>query len=39
MGGQCFSSQDRTFTNAGKVALWTKADSVTSFDVPAIRAS
>jgi hypothetical protein len=24
--------EDDTFTDAGKVGLWTKADSVTSFD-------
>jgi len=28
---------DRTFAGAGKVALWTKADSVTSFDALTIR--
>ena len=28
---------DRTFSGAGKVALWTKADSVTSFDALTIR--
>lgn len=27
-----FSATDRTFSNSGKVALWTKADSVTRFD-------
>jgi hypothetical protein len=27
-----FTAQDKTFTNSGKVALWTKADSVTHFD-------
>ncbi len=32
-----FSVADRTFTNAGKVALWTKADSVTRFDNLTIR--
>jgi hypothetical protein len=31
--------QDRTFANAGKVALWTKADSVTYFDGLTITAS
>ena len=36
-GKSLFSVQDRTFTNAGKVALWTKADSVTSFDALEIR--
>jgi hypothetical protein len=27
-----FEADDRTFSGAGKVGLWTKADSVTSFD-------
>jgi hypothetical protein len=27
-----FTATDRTFADAGKVALWTKADSVTRFD-------
>jgi hypothetical protein len=31
-----FAVQDATFPNAGKVALWTKADSVTHFDTIAI---
>ena len=31
-GKSLFKVQDSTFTNAGKVALWTKADSVTRFD-------
>ena len=31
-----FSAQDRTFPGAGKVALWTKADSVTYFDTISI---
>jgi hypothetical protein len=31
-----FAAQDATFPNAGKVALWTKADSVTHFDTIAI---
>ena len=30
-GKLLFTVNDRTFTNAGKVALWTKADSVTQF--------
>jgi hypothetical protein len=30
-GRALFSTQDRTFPDAGKVALWTKADSVTYF--------
>ena len=33
MGGkQLFQVEDSTFGNAGKVGLWTKADSVTQFD-------
>ncbi len=32
-----FSVADQTFANAGKVALWTKADSVTRFDNLTIR--
>jgi hypothetical protein len=35
-GKPLFSTQDRTFTEAGKVALWTKADSVTYFDTISI---
>jgi hypothetical protein len=31
-GKQLFTVTDRTFADAGKVALWTKADSVTRFD-------
>jgi hypothetical protein len=31
-GKQLFTATDRAFTGAGKVALWTKADSVTRFD-------
>ena len=31
-GKQVFTATDRTFSDAGKVALWTKADSVTRFD-------
>ena len=31
-GKQMFTAADQTFTSAGKVALWTKADSVTRFD-------
>ena len=31
-----FSAQDGTFRDAGKVALWTKADSVTYFDTISI---
>ena len=35
-GKQLFTAEDKTFTEAGKVALWTKADSVTQFDTIAI---
>jgi hypothetical protein len=35
-GQALFAAQDATFPNAGKVALWTKADSVTHFDAIAI---
>jgi hypothetical protein len=31
-GKQLFEVEDSTFKNAGKVGLWTKADSVTLFD-------
>ena len=31
-GKQLFTATDRTFAGAGKIALWTKADSVTRFD-------
>jgi hypothetical protein len=31
-GTQLFEVEDNTFTEAGKVGLWTKADSVTLFD-------
>jgi hypothetical protein len=31
-GKVLFATQDKTFPDAGKVALWTKADSVTYFD-------
>jgi hypothetical protein len=36
-GKALISAQDGTFPNAGKVALWTKADSVTYFDTISIR--
>ena len=36
-GRTLFAVGDRTFTAAGKVALWTKADSVTHFDQLAIH--
>ena len=36
-GKTLFTVTDRTFANAGKVALWTKADSVTRFDALTIR--
>jgi hypothetical protein len=31
-GAPWFTVTDRTFSGVGKVALWTKADSVTYFD-------
>jgi hypothetical protein len=36
-GKEAFSTQDNTFNTAGKVALWTKADSVTYFDALTIQ--
>jgi hypothetical protein len=36
-GTVLFTATDRTFTDAGRVALWTKADSVTHFDALSIR--
>ena len=36
-GKVLFTVKDRTFTGAGKIALWTKADSVTRFDALTIR--
>jgi hypothetical protein len=36
-GKALISAQDRTFPDAGKVALWTKADSVTYFDTISIK--
>jgi hypothetical protein len=36
-GHELFSAQDQTFGGEGKVALWTKADSVTYFDTLTIR--
>ena len=35
-GKQLFTTVDSSFAKAGKVALWTKADSVTHFDTIAI---
>jgi hypothetical protein len=35
-GKVLFTVTDRTFTSGGKIALWTKADSVTHFDQLAI---
>ena len=35
-GKALLSAQDKTFPDAGKVALWTKADSVTYFDTISI---
>ena len=31
-GKQLYTTTDKTFSAAGKIALWTKADSVTRFD-------
>ena len=31
-GKQLFEVEDSTFSDAGKIGLWTKADSVTLFD-------
>jgi hypothetical protein len=36
-GKQLYTADDKTFAGAGKVALWTKADSVTYFDSIVIR--
>jgi hypothetical protein len=36
-GQLLFLAQDATFSNAGKVALWTKADSITHFDSLSIQ--
>jgi hypothetical protein len=36
-GKQLFTATDRTFADAGRIALWTKADSVTRFDGVEIR--
>jgi hypothetical protein len=36
-GKELFTAQDATFASPGKVALWTKADSVTYFDSVVIR--
>jgi hypothetical protein len=36
-GKELFTAQDATFAGPGKVALWTKADSVTQFDSVVIR--
>jgi hypothetical protein len=35
-GKPLFTAEDKTFANPGKVALWTKADSVTHFDAISI---
>src|SRR5580704_2986665 len=35
-GKPLFAAEDKTFADAGKVALWTKADSVTHFDAISI---
>jgi hypothetical protein len=36
-GKELFSANDKTLAAEGKVALWTKADSVTYFDTLTIR--
>jgi len=36
-GKTLFTTTDKTFADAGKIALWTKADSVTRFDQIAIN--
>jgi hypothetical protein len=38
-GDSLFAVEDNTFTEAGKVGLWTKADSVTFFDNLIIKTS
>jgi hypothetical protein len=35
-GKPLFTAEDKTFATPGKVALWTKADSVTHFDTISI---
>jgi hypothetical protein len=35
-GKPVLAAEDKTFADAGKVALWTKADSVTHFDAISI---
>jgi len=37
-GKELFSTRDQTFGSPGKVAFWTKADSVTRFDSLGVRA-
>ncbi len=36
-GNTLFTTTDRTFTASGKVALWTKADSITQFDALVVK--
>jgi len=36
-GNELYAANDATFADAGKVALWTKADSVTYFGSLTIR--
>ncbi len=38
-GEHLFDVEDKTFQNAGKVGLWTKADSITAFDNLAIKST
>lgn len=37
-GRQLYQVEDKTFPNAGKVGLWTKADSITHFDQLSFKA-
>ena len=37
-GKTLFTTSDKTFSGSGKVALWTKSDSVTRFDSIAVKA-
>ena len=37
-GEKLYEAEDNTFTEAGKVGLWTKADSVTYFDDFSVKA-
>lgn len=37
-GKKLLDVEDRTFTEAGKIGLWTKADAATMFDDLAVKA-